>query len=107
MKGRFVPVLTFPKEGVPDPMIQLDVKVIANGNVRAKIAYLPPYKNLMFPRTIPGHLREPLLKLINNAYEVLEDDDKLDNIWEKELETAWPPSRKTWILVDEDEEDSE
>lgn len=96
-EARLAPVAYEPDpEDGPMPTVVLQVVLLRN-DVRLT-SYEVIDGSFQFPKKTPQKLREKLFKLQNDALDIADDDDKLDDIWEKELKSTWPPARKEWIL---------
>ena len=51
---------------------------------------------LIIPQDMPGEAKVPFIKILNEVYD-LNDDEQMDDWWHDELKATWPPPRKTWI----------
>jgi hypothetical protein len=53
---------------------------------------------VVFPRTIPRKCREPLVRLVWEAYDVATDEPSLDRLYFRLKEKGqWPPPQSEWI----------
>lgn len=51
---------------------------------------------LIIPKDMPDRAKVPLIKILNEVYD-LNDDEQMDDWWHAKLKDTWPPPEKTWI----------
>lgn len=96
-RAGFVPVVYDDTEDEPIPEVAIDVHLRrADGT---SIKYRIINNTFIFHKKVPAKIREKLFRLQNDAAEIVDDDDKLDAIWQENLKKTWPPARKEWIKL--------
>ena len=51
---------------------------------------------LIIPQDMPLEAKVPLIKLLNEVYD-LNEDEQMDDYWHDHLKDNWPPPKETWI----------
>lgn len=97
LNARLAPVAHEPEpEDGPDPQLVLTLHLQRSGEKICRYDVIEG--SFMFPKKVPKRLREPLFRVQSEAFEYLDDDEKLDKLWET-LKKSWPPPRKEWIFL--------
>ena len=51
---------------------------------------------LIIPQDMPLEAKVPLIKLLNEVYD-LNEDEQMEYYWHDHLKDNWPPPKETWI----------
>lgn len=54
-------------------------------------------EGIIFPKAVPAKIREPLIKVLNEAMDFVDSVDLTSTYWKMKDKGTWPPSPETWI----------